>query len=241
MEAFDYIQAAKGDRLMDREYEDRTESIRIAVQRAYELKGIPLPSGSDFQFVVNEVGRKVESMYPYMTSQELSILTEQGVAGELGRETKPTASAIFGWMAAYMTCDARKEALREYQRNLRWRGNQDGPSPDDVVELNRAAEQRAILALWAEYKTAGRLSDDHLDGYVAMALDGALKRGLFAVKDEHWDYARKLAREDYKHQQGIRGIGAVLNYTPAFRAKRHLLEMCFNGQRQSGRDLVVNS
>ena len=173
MEQFDYIQAAKGSRIMDRSQEDRAEMVRVAVTRAYELRGMPTPSGSDLQFIINEAEKKIASMYPYMTGQELTILTEQGVAGELTRDTKPTASAIFGWMAAYMTSDARKEALRNYQRNLHWNGDQHGPSEDEVAELNRQAEVRALRTLWAEFKTHGRiLETEHFRGYVAMAMDG---------------------------------------------------------------------
>lgn len=241
MESFDYIQAAKGSCLMDRSQEDRTEMVRVAVTRAYELKGLPLPSGADLQFIINETERKVASMYPYMTGQELTILTEQGVAGELTRDTRPSASAIFGWMAAYMNGDARKEALRNYRRNIQWHGEQDGPSPAEVAELNRAAEQRAITALWREYRTTGKIADDHLDGYVAMAMDGAVKRGLFAIRDEHWEHARNLARRDRLRQMGSSWVNSALPYDPVFLTKRHLLLMCFAGQKATGRDLVVNA
>ena len=241
MEAFDYIQAAKGSRILDRNPEDRTEMIRIAVTRAYELKGVPLPSNSDLQFIINEVEKKVAAMYPHMTGQELTILTEQGVAGELTRDTKPTASAIFGWMAAYILSDARKEALRSYQRNLRWNGDGHGPSPDEVAELNRKAEVRALRTLWDEFKKLGRFADDHLDGYVAMACDGFMKRGYMTVTEDHWTQAREAASKAALRKLGSNWVDRALPYDPVFQTKRVMLAMCFKGLVNAGYELEVTA
>lgn len=241
MEAFDYIQAAKGSRILDRAPEDRAESIRIAVTNAYRLKAIDLPSGSDLQFIINEVEKKVAAMYPHMTSQELTILTEQGVAGELTRDTKPTASAIFGWMHAYITNDARKEALRNYQRNLHWNGTQNGPSPEDVAELNRQAEVRALRTLWAEFKDKGRFAADHLDGYVAMACDGFLKRGYMTVTEADWQKAKDAATKEAHRALGSSWVDRALPYNPVFRTKRIMLAMCFRGLVNANYELEINS
>lgn len=241
MEAFDYIQAAKGSRILDRNAEDRAEMIRIAVTRAYELKDAPLPSNSDLQFIINEVEKKIAAMYPHMTGQELTILTEQGVAGELTRDTKPTASAIFGWMAAYILSDARKEALRNYQRNLRWNGDQHGPSPDEIAELNRKAEVRALRTLWAEFKRDGKFAADHLDGYVAMACDGFMKRKIMTVTEENWRQARELAQKAALRKMGSNWVNRVLPYDPVFQTKRMMLTMCFTGLRNAGYELTIES
>ncbi len=240
MESFDYIQAAKGSRIMDREQDDRTEMVRVAVTRAYELKGMAKPSGADLQFIINETERKIASMYPYMTGQELTIITEQGVAGELTRDTRPSASSIFGWMAAYMTGDARKEALREYQRNLRWHGEQHGPSPEDVEELNRRAEVRALRALWAEFKDTGKFAD-HLDGYIAMACDAFLKRRYMTVTDEHWKMAKEAARKEAHRALGSGWIDRALPYDPVFKTKRIMLAMCFQGLKDAGYELTIDA
>lgn len=241
MEQFDYIQAAKGSRIMDRSQEDRAEMVRVAVTRAYELRGMPTPSGSDLQFIINETEKKIAAMYPYMTGQELTILTEQGVAGELTRDTKPTASAIFGWMAAYMTSDARKEALRNYQRNLHWNGDKQGPSEDDVAELNRQAEVRALRTLWAEFKDKGRFASDHLDGYVAMACDGFLKRGYMTVTEENWKAAKAAATKEAHRALGSSWVDRALPYNPVFRTKRIMLAMCFQGLLNAGYELNITS
>lgn len=241
MEAFDYIQAAKGSRLLDRDETDRLEMIRGDVERAFTLRGLAQPSGSDFQFIVNEVAKKVSTAYPYMTGQELAIIIDQGVAGELTRDTKPTASAIFGWMSAYMNGDARKEALRDYRRNLRWHGQQDGPSPENVAELNRQAEVRALQTLWAEFKDLGHFAADHLDGYIAMACDAFMKRGYMQVTDEHWAQARAAARKEAQRALGSSWIDRALPYDPIFRTKRIMLAMCFRGLVNAGYELTVNA
>lgn len=243
MEQFDYIQAAKGSRIMDRSQEDRAEMVRVAVTRAYELRGMPTPSGSDLQFIINETEKKIAAMYPYMTGQELTILTEQGVAGELTRDTKPTASAIFGWMAAYMTSDARKEALRNYQRNLHWNGDQHGPSEDDVAELNRQAEVRALRTLWAEFKTHGRiLETEHFRGYVAMAMDGFEKRGIMRLTPENWEAARKVVRENRRRWDlGTLGFRAAAPDVPGSVVKWAMLEMCFRGLVNANYELEITN
>lgn len=239
MEAFDYIQAAKGSRIMDRDQEDRSEMIRVAVTRAYELRGVQPPANSDLQFIINEVEKKIAAMYPHMTGQELTILTEQGVAGELTRDTKPTASAIFGWMSAYITSDARKDALRSYQRNLHWHGDQHGPDPDEVAELNRQAEVRALNTLWQEFRALGRFADDHLDGYIAMACDGLLKRNIIKVTEENWRQARELAEKDVRRTLGSSWVDRSLPYNPVFKTKRVMLAMCFRGLINANYDFQV--
>ena len=241
MEAFDYIQAAKGSRLMDRSQEDRTEMVRVAVERAFELKGMTKPSNSDLQFIINETEKQVASRYPYMTGQELTIITERGVAGDLTHETKPTASAIFGWMVKYMNEDARKEALRNYQRNLRWNGEQHGPSPDEVAELNRKAEARALRTLWAEFKRDGKFAADHLDGYVAMACDGFMKRNIMNVTEENWRQAKDLAQRAALRKLGSNWVDRALPYDPVFQTKRVMLAMCFKGLVNAGYELEVTA
>ena len=239
MDSFDYIQAAKGQALMTCTPEDRAESIRAAVDRAFNLKAIPKPSGVDYETIITEVEKKVANAYPYMTSQELAWITERGVAGELTRDTKPTASAIFGWMYAYMNDDLRKEAIRNYRRNG-LRDTSAEPSRAEKDEMNRQAEIRALRTLWAEYKANGRILDDHVPGFVAMAMDRAVALNLFAIGPEHWKLAAEKGAELCRRRTGLGGLGAALPYEPVFHTKWAMLEMCFNGQRKTGRDLVVN-
>ena len=208
MDAHDYIQAAKAGTIMDRTQEDRTEIIRTAVSRAFSLKGLPLPSGVDYELITTEVERKIVSTYPYMTGPELTYITERGVSGELTKETRPTASAIFGWMAAYMNGEERKEALR---------------------------------TLWAEFKDSGRFAADHLDGYIAMACDAFIKRRYMTVTDEHWRMAKEAARKEAQRSLGSGWINRALPYDPVFKTKRIMLAMCFQGLKDAGYDLTIES
>ena len=65
MDAHDYIQAAKAGTIMDRTQEDRTEIIRTAVSLAFSLKGLPLPSGVDYELITTEVERKIVKLIKY--------------------------------------------------------------------------------------------------------------------------------------------------------------------------------
>ena len=242
MDAHDYIQAAKGGAIMDRAQEDRTEIIRTAVSRAYSLKGLPVPSGVDYELITTEVERKIAASYPYMTGQELTYITEMGVAGELTKETRPTASAIFGWMSAYIHGEERKDALRSYRRTLQWNNrDRDAASvtPEETAALNRAAEVRGLRTLWAEFKQHGRILDDHLQGYVAMVMDAAIDRNLFDIRPEDW----KVAQEDASHIRRERGgwLDRALPTEKSYITKWVMLEMCFGGQLATGRDLVIDA
>ena len=240
MDSFDYIQAAKGQALMTCTPEDRVESIRAAVDRAFNLKAIPKPSGVDYETIITEVEKKVANAYPYMTSQELAWITERGVAGELTRDTKPTASAIFGWMYAYMNDDLRKEAIRNYRRNG-LRDSSTELSRAEKDELNRQAGIRGLRALWAEYKTHGRILErEHLRGYVASICDAALEFDLFDVTPESWRMAREEAQKERRRLLG-NVFDRALPYSDEMLTKWCLLEMCFEGQRATGRDLIVNA
>ena len=240
MDYHDYIQAAKGDVILDRTPADRAELISMAVDRAFTLRGMAKPDPISRDFIVTELDKKISTNYRYLTAQELTYIAEMGVAGELTRDMKPTASAFFGWIAAYMNSDARKEALREYQRNLRWNGEHNGPTQNEVAELNRQAEVRAINSLWREFEKNGRILDDHLDGYVAMAMDGLSKRNIINITEENWKQARVLAEKLYRRQQGI-PFNAILDFSPEFKTKRVMLEMCFRGLQKANIYLKVTA
>ena len=240
MDYHDYIQAAKGDVILDRTPADRAELISMAVDRAFTLRGMAKPDAIARDFIVTELDKKISTNYRYLTAQELTYIAEMGVAGELTRDMKPTASAFFGWIAAYINSDARKEALRDYQRNLRWNGEHNGPTLNEVAELNRQAEVRAINSLWREFEKHGRILDDHLDGYVAMAMDGLSKRNIITITEENWKQARVLAEKLYRRQQGI-PFNAILDFSPEFKTKRVMLEMCFRGLQKANIYLNVTA
>lgn len=240
MDTYDIIHAAQNPAMNTYKPDDAKEAIRSSVDRAYKLAEVQLPVALEYEQLIDNITDKVLASYPYLTSQEVALVADSGVAGELGGRTKPSAAAFFGWLAAYVNSDTRKEAIRNYRRNNTYDPASRMKTPDEVAELNRQAEVRAIRSLWNEYKSLGRISSDHLDGYVAMACDGALKRGLFAVQDEHWKMARKQAEKERLRQLGPSWIGRALPYNPVFLVKWVLLEMCFRGQEQTGRDLVVN-
>lgn len=244
MDAHDYIIAAKGGAIMDREQQDRTEIIRTAVSRAFFLKGLPLPSGVDYELITTEVEKKISAAYPYMTGQELTYITEMGVAGELTKETRPTASAIFGWMAAYMNSEERKDAMRTYRRTLQWNDRRNTDlSREEKDELNRQAEVRALRTLWDEFKANGRiLEDEHFRGYVAMACDGFVKRNIMRLTPENWKAAREQAdRNRRRFQLASIGLRAVAPDVPDSVVKWTMLEMCFQGLVNANYELTITA
>ena len=243
MDTHDIILAAQGKSLNAYTETDRRESIRASVDLAYRLSELPVPPGADYEQLVTDIEGKIMRSYPYLTNQELALVCESGVAGELGSRTRPSTAAILGWLAAYMNSDLRKEAIRNYRR-----GNTSDPAsglktPDEIAELNRQAEVRALRSLWAEYKANGRiLETEHFRGYVAMACDGAMKRGLFVVRPEHWEAAREEAAHNrHRLMRSALGLRGAAPDVPDSIVKWTMLEMCFSGQMQTGRDLVVNA
>lgn len=240
MDSHDIILAARNQAINTYPEADAKESLRASIDTAYRLAEAQLPAAPDYENLVNDVTDKVLRSYPYMTSQEFALVIEAGVAGELTRQTKPTAAAIFGWLAAYMSSDIRKEAIRNYRRNNTGDPSATEPTRAEKDEMNRQAEIRALRTLWAEYKANGRILDDHVPGFVAMAMDRAEKMRLFAIRPEHWTLAKERGAELCRKRTGLGGLGAALPYEPVFHTKWAMLEMCFSGQKQTGRDLVVN-
>lgn len=265
MDANDIKLAAKGQALNAYLLDDMKEVVRMHVDRAFTLTDTPKPDAYVYEQMVSEILDKLIRSYGYITSQELALVVEAGVGGELTRQTKPSTAAIFGWIAAYMDSDLRKSVMRDLRRSvrdsvflspdevsgliaasekrmltedelalLRHSGNL---TPDVQAELDRTSELRAIRALWREYKALGHLMDDHLDGYCAMAMDGLVKRSVMTITEKDWETAR---RQSGKADISRQGLGAVMS-TPAFRTKRVMLEMCFRGLRNAGRELELES
>ena len=270
MDSYDIIQAAKGRSFNTYTEEDAKETVRIQIDRAFFLAGIPAPDALAYEQLVDEVLGKIQRSYGYMTSQELALVVEAGVGGELTRQTRPGAATIFGWIAAYMASETRRDAIRNYRSNtpvgsvklsdaqveelvkaaqeriptegelylLRMSG---ALTPRVVDILNKAAEVRALNATWDEYKRTGGLGKEFGNGYYAMAMDAARRRGLFAIRQEHLETCKEMARKEYRRQNRIRSMADIFDYTPEFIAKRILLQMCYNGQANTGRDLVVSA
>lgn len=264
MDAHDIMLAAKGQALNAYLLDDAKEVVRMHVDRAYTLTEQPKPDAFVYDQTVSDVLDKVLRSYGYITSQEMALVVEAGVGGELTRQTKPSAAAIFGWIAAYMDSDLRKAVMRDLRRNTRdsiylspedvasllvtaSRRPLDTPELDSLrhsgnltsevtAELNRMSELRALRSLWQEYKALGHLAEDHLDGYCAMAMDGLIKREVFKISDEDWRQAR---REAGLLDVSAQGIGAALS-TPTSRTKRAMLEMCFRGLAEAGMELNLD-
>ena len=243
MDALDIINAARNAAMNTYTVEDARETLRASIDKAYRLAEVPLPNALEYEQLVDSVTDKILRSYPYITSQEFYLVVEAGVAGELGGRTKPSAAAFFGWLAQYTASDVRKEAIRNYRRS-----NTADPAtrlrtPSEIAELNRQAEARAIRTLWAEYKTHGRiLETEHLRGYVAMAMDGLAERRLFDITDEHWAIAREQAKHNrHRLMRGARGLLGAAPDVPDSVLKWTMLEMCFEGQLATGRDLVINA
>ena len=243
MDSYDIIHAAQNSALNTYPEDDAREAIRASIDRAYRLAEVQVPAALEYQDMVENVTHKILYSYPYLTAQEVALVADAGVAGELGGRTRPSAAAFFGWLAAYVNSDIRKEAIRNYRR-----GNVSDPSASEPTraekdELNRQAEVRALRTLWAEFKTHGRiLETEHFRGYVAMAMDGFEKRGIMRLTPENWEAARKVVRENRRRWDlGALGFRAAAPDVPGSVVKWAMLEMCFRGLVNANYELELQS
>ena len=241
MDQYDIIHAAQGRAMNTYTVDDGKEVIRAVVDRAYTLSAVAQRGAIDYQRTIDDSHDKVLRSYGYLTGQELTLVAEAGVAGELGGRTRPSAAAFFGWIAAYVGSDLRKETIRTYRRNNTGDPASRLKTPDEIAELTRHAEVRALQTLWQEFKDLGHFAADHLDGYIAMACDAFMKRGYMQVTDEHWAQARAAARKEAQRALGSSWIDRALPYDPIFRTKRIMLAMCFRGLVNAGYELTINA
>jgi len=240
MDSHDIMIALRGQALNTYDLDDFREVVRINIDRAYTLADVKRPElPVIYEQLVKEVEDKLWRSYGYLTSQELALVCEAGVAGELGRQTKPTAAAIFSWLAAYYGSDIRKEAVRDIRRRSNAEVKQDGPSGEDLERANWLATVRAIGYLWEEYRMEGRIREDHEDGWVAhCAFDGLAERGLVKLSAEDWESARREARSLYRQQQGIRAVGSLIGVdAPESKVKRLLVPVVFRKAVEDGVDI----
>lgn len=243
MDQLDIIYAAKNPAMNTYTVDDARETLRASIDRAYKLAEVPLPDALEYEQLIGNITDKVLRSYPYITSQEFAFVAEAGVAGELGGRTKPSAAAFFGWLAAYTNSEVRKEAIRNYRR-----GNTHDPAAnqytrEEVDEMNRQAEVRALNALWTEFNTHGRiLETEHFRGYVAMAMDGFEKRGYIKLTPENWDQARQQVRKNpHRFNLHATDFRAAAPDVPGSVLKWVMLEMCFQGLKNANYELKVSA
>lgn len=243
MDSYDIIHAAQNRAMNTYTLEDAREALRASIDRAYKLAEIPLPTALEYEQLVGNITDKVLRSYPYLTSQEVALVADAGVAGELGGRTRPSAAAFFGWLAAYVGSDTRKEAIRNYRRGNTHDPSASEPTRAEKDELNRQAEVRALRTLWAEFKKNGRiLETEHFRGYVAMAMDGFEKRGIMRLTPENWEAARKVVRENRRRWDlGTLGFRAAAPDVPGSVVKWAMLEMCFRGLVNANYELELQS
>lgn len=241
MDSYDIIHAAQNQALNTYPPADAKETIRASVDRAYNLAEVQRPGAIDYEQTIDNITGKILTSYPYLTAQEIALVADAGVAGELGGRTKPSAAAFFGWLASYVNSDIRKEAIRNYRRSNTGDPATREPTRAEKDEMNRRAEVRALRTLWQEFKDRGRFASDHLDGYIAMACDAFIKRRYMTVTDEHWRMAKEAARKEAHRALGSGWIDRALPYDPVFKTKRIMLAMCFQGLKDAGYELEVNA
>ena len=243
MDSYDIIHAAQNRAMNTYTLEDAREALRASIDRAYKLAEVPLPTALEYEQLVGNITDKVLRSYPYLTSQEVALVADAGVAGELGGRTRPSAAAFFGWLAAYVGSDIRKEAIRNYRRGNTHDPSASEPTRAEKDELNRQAEVRALRTLWDEFKANGRiLETEHFRGYVAMAMDGFTKRNIMQLTPENWDAARKQADLNRRRfQLASTGLRAVAPDVPDSIVKWTMLEMCFQGLANANYELTITA
>lgn len=208
------------------------ELVRTALVKAYGLKGFPLPVEAEIALMVDEIAGKIGRSYSFLTSQELFIIVEAGVTGEIGRDTRVSCASFFGWIAGYVASDIRKDVLK----GLRQPQKQPLYDIDTVNEMNRQAEIRGINYLWGEFKEYGRLLDGHLDGYCAMVYDAIIARWGFRFGNDVMDAARSKAIAEMRRSREAR---TLKDGSLDAKVKKHLLLMCFRHCSKKGVDLSI--
>ena len=232
MDAEEIKLAIRGTALRNISKDSLKETVRTAVVKAYGLKGISLPIEAELAIMVDEIAGKIDRSYSFLTSQELFIIVEAGVTGEIGRDSRVSCAAFYGWMAGYVSSDLRREVIK----GLRQPSKPALYDIDTLNEMNRQAEVRSINRLWAEYKENGRMLEGHLDGYCAMVYDALVARGKVRVGPEVVEAARKKAREEFRR---IGSTRTVRDGDMGAKVKKHLLMMCFGYFLKKGMDISI--
>ncbi len=234
MDAEEIKLALRGKALRNYDRDTLKEVVRTAVTKAYGLKGLALPLEGELALMVDEISGKISRSYSFITSQELFIIVEAGVTGEVGRDSRVSCASFFGWIAGYVASDIRKDVIRGYRTATR-------PSPydvDTINEMNRQAEVRGINGLWGEYKDNGMLLDGHLDGYCAMVYDALVSRGRVAVGQNVIEEARRRAKSELRRMGSTR---TLKDGSLDMKVKKHLLLLCFDYFRRNGKELSITN
>lgn len=234
MDAEEIKIAIRGTALRNISKDSLKETVRTAVVKAYGLKGLSLPIEAELGLMVDEIAGKIDRSYGFLTSQELFIIVEAGVTGEVGKDSRVTCASFFGWIAGYVASDIRKDVIK----GLRQPSKPALYDIDTVNEMNRQAEVRGINYLWGEYKENGRLLDGHLDGYCAMVYDALVARGKVRVGPDVVEAAQKKARAEMK--KGCRSR-TLKDGDMGSKVKKHLLTMCFSYFTRKGMDISINN
>lgn len=232
MDGNEIIRAATGQPFGAMMPHTRLETVKANVVRAFGLRGLAVPDVTELDSITREIEAKIIRSYRHLTAAELAMVMEAGVSGELGKDVRVTCASVFGWIASYMASDIRREALRT---GMRMRSaKRDMLSEEDLDAKNEAAEIRGAKALWAEFKTTGCLSPDHLDGYLGMVCDGLIRRGYIRPNDAAWEVARKKARAEEQRRGGVRQFADCLH---APKEKKFILLMYFTELYRKRADL----
>ena len=64
---------------------------------------------------------------------------------------------------------------------------------------------------------------------------------MHSMNDEHWRMAKEAARKEAQRSLGSGWINRALPYDPVFKTKRIMLAMCFQGLKDAGYDLTIES
>ena len=234
MDADEIKIALRGTALRNVTMDSLKETVRTAVVKAYGLKGLPLPIEAELGLMVDEIAGKVYRSYGFLTSQELFIIVEAGVTGEIGKDSRVTCASFFGWLSGYVASDLRKEVIR----GLRQPSKPALYDLDTVKEMNRQAEVRGINHLWREYKEYGILLEGHIDGYCAMVYDAIIARWGFRFDGKVVDAARKKALAEMRRNGSTR---TLKDGDLGTKVKKHLLSMCFQYCAKKGVDLSITN
>ena len=232
MDGNEIILAATGQPFGAMMLHTRLDTVRANIVRAYGLRGLGVPDNMELESMTKEVTSKIDRSYRHMTAAELAMVMEAGVSGELGKDVRITCASIFGWIAAYMSSDLRKEALRT---GMRMRSPQRDLLPAEQVKaMNSAAEVRGAKLLWEEYKANGCLAPEHLDGYLEMVCNGLLRRGYITPNRAAWIEAEKKVKAEERRVVNGRSLSDCLK---ARKEKKYILLMYFGELMSQQREL----
>lgn len=209
---------------------------------AYDMKGQQHLSKDKMEIAVTTIEGKLSSEYNYLTLGELQIIVDAGLAGELTSSTIVNPANILGWIAVYVKCAERADALKAViaKRNASTQKFIGNLTSAEVAERNAEDEANEPGRAYQRYLKDGR-SDFHLAGYTAHLYDALRKRGYMqTISQDSLKTAQENAKKAMAKDLSKSALERFANCatTEETYIKQELVFMYFDALKQAGRATI---